>query len=111
MSVPSTHGADRSSLHDLIPAKAAVVGDDVATGVPRGVVRGLEGASLEVLRQGAAKGEAVLSARPDDDTIYRVFVTAPRDAMEGKAEAITTTLRDRATGAAAANETVFRGPK
>lgn len=43
-------------------------------------------------------------------TDYRVFVTAPPEAIDDEVETTTMTLRDQATGAEATNAHVFQGP-
>jgi cytochrome c oxidase accessory protein FixG len=74
-------------------------------------VEGLEGATLAVVGQDEAHLErAALAARPDAATTYKVYVTAPRDALAGEAEEITMVLSETAGGAAARPRTVFRGP-
>jgi cytochrome c oxidase accessory protein FixG len=74
-------------------------------------VDGLEGATLSVVGQDETRREQVpLAARADAATTYKVYVTAPRDALAGEAEEITMVLSDTAGGAAAHPRTVFRGP-
>jgi cytochrome c oxidase accessory protein FixG len=72
---------------------------------------GLEGATLAVVGQEREDVIRVeLAAKPDAVTTYRVYVSAPADAVDGAAEDLTMILRDRASGEAARHETVFRGP-
>ncbi|MCC2663953.1 MAG: fixG [Geminicoccaceae bacterium] len=73
-------------------------------------VAGLEGATLSVVGEARA-GPTELAARPDAVTTYRVHVSAPRAALDGEAEDLMMILTDRASGATARHETVFRGPE
>ena len=71
----------------------------------------MPGATLAVVgqdREGESRAE--LAAKPDAVTTYRVYVSAPPDALEGEAADLTMILTDRASGAAARHDTVFRGP-
>jgi len=115
---------DINVLHDRNPLFVTLSNGDIRNGYtvkilnksrePRDYVldvRGLEGASVEVLGLKARGEEIVLPARPDDVTNYRVFVTAPPKAIEDEVETLTMTLRDRVSGESATNQTVFRGPK
>jgi cytochrome c oxidase accessory protein FixG len=74
-------------------------------------IAGLQGATLAVVGQEQeAATRAELAAKPDAVTTYRVYVSAPPDAVDGEAEDLMMILTDRASGEAARHETVFRGP-
>jgi cytochrome c oxidase accessory protein FixG len=69
-------------------------------------IGGLPGATVSVLGEEGA----VLPAKPDTVATYRVYVTAPRTALGGKARDLTFELNDPASGARAKHKSVFRGP-
>ncbi len=57
-----------------------------------------------------AAADGSLEARPDQVATYRVLVNLPPAALSGDTTEIAFQLTDRATGAAARHETVFKGP-
>jgi cytochrome c oxidase accessory protein FixG len=72
---------------------------------------GLPGATLSVIGQEAEAAERIqLSARPDAVTSYKVYVTAPRDALTGDTHELEMVLTEQATERSFEHETVFRGP-
>ncbi|MGI9499693.1 MAG: FixG Ig-like domain-containing protein, partial [Geminicoccaceae bacterium] len=75
-------------------------------------LEGLEGATLDVL--GLAKGDrrmAVLDARPDQVSTYRVFVTAPPTSALEAVQDLHVVLTDEDGGETFGFETIFRGPE
>jgi cytochrome c oxidase accessory protein FixG len=73
-------------------------------------IDGLDGATLSVMGEEGDGGAPVLSARPDAVATYRAHVTAPPGALAEQVQPLTFRLEDRASGAVAEHETVFRGP-
>lgn len=72
----------------------------------------LEGASISVLGlQNSDPHSAVLDAKPDQVSTYRLFVTAPPAAVAEPVRSLSVVLTDQAGGEAFSFETVFRGPK
>jgi polyferredoxin len=75
-------------------------------------VEGLEGAALSVLGlENGEGGSALIDAKPDQVSTYRLFVTAPADSVSEPVEELRVTLTDQETGEAFSFETIFRGPK
>jgi len=72
-------------------------------------VEGLPGAALAVVGQGGSEPVS-LAARPDGVTTYRVYVTAPQDALEGDTGEVTMVLTEHESGSSARYDAVFRGP-
>ncbi len=73
---------------------------------------GLEGATMTVIGHVDEPTETVsLSARPDDVETYRIFVTAPRNNLDGASNDLEFVLTDAATGETVEYETVFAGPR
>ena len=74
-------------------------------------LEGLAGATLSVIGQEThAAPQIELTARPDTVTSYKVYVTAPREALSGDAHDLRMVLTDRASERSAGHTTVFRGP-
>ena len=73
-------------------------------------IDGLDDATLSVMGEEGDGGAPVLSAKPDAVATYRAHVTAPPGALEEQVQPLTFRLEDRASGAVAEHETVFRGP-
>ncbi|RDD61168.1 4Fe-4S dicluster domain-containing protein [Ferruginivarius sediminum] len=73
-------------------------------------VRGIEGATMSVVGQGEGGGDVTLAAQPDSVATYKVYVTAPREAVRGAQADVSFALTDM-QGETALHETVFRGPE
>jgi cytochrome c oxidase accessory protein FixG len=75
-------------------------------------LEGLDGASLSVLGVEAAGGRsAILAAKPDQVSTYRLFVTVPPSAVAVPVMSLDVILTDQASGEPFGFETIFRGPK
>ncbi|NJO36866.1 MAG: cytochrome c oxidase accessory protein CcoG [Rhizobiales bacterium] len=75
-------------------------------------LEGLDGASLSVLGLEEGDGRsAILAARPDQVSTYRLFVTVARDAIDDPVEDLRVVLTDQAEGDAHTFDTIFRGPQ
>ena len=74
-------------------------------------MEGLEGASLSVVGGSSDAAQLVLDAQPDRVETYRVFVAAPRGALDGEATPVRFVLTEVGPdGERAVQENVFRGP-
>ena len=69
-------------------------------------IEGVPGATVAVLGEDGL----VLGAEPDAVATYRAYVTAPRSALREDVQSLSFELTDRASGAEAKHESVFRGP-
>ena len=76
-------------------------------------VSGIEGATLAVLGGSSGSRAAVFSTRPDQVETYRVFITAPRQSLDGESTDISFVLEEDAmeNGENVIQDTVFLGPK
>ncbi len=75
-------------------------------------LEGLEGTTLKVL--GLENGDdqtALLDAKPDQVSTYRIFVTAPSASVHEAVQDLRIVLTDQDDGEAFGFETIFRGPK
>jgi cytochrome c oxidase accessory protein FixG len=75
-------------------------------------LEGMDGATLSVL--GLDKGDgrsALLAAKPDQVSTYRLFVTVPKDSIDDPVEDLRVVLTDQAESDVYSFETIFRGPK
>ncbi|HMA15507.1 MAG TPA: cytochrome c oxidase accessory protein CcoG, partial [Kiloniellaceae bacterium] len=72
-------------------------------------VEGIEGASLDVVGAGATAES--LPVAPDSLASFRVFVAAPREALESDSIDLRFRVVDRQTGDAVNYDSVFRGPQ
>ncbi len=73
--------------------------------------RGLEAADLAVVgHQGRGSGPIEITGEPDSIGTFRVFVTLPRKAVEGKSMPLTFVLEERDTGETIEHQTIFAGP-
>ena len=74
---------------------------------------GIEGATLAVLGGSSGSRAAVFSTRPDQVETYRVFITAPRQSLDGESTDISFVLEEDAmeNGENVIQDTVFLGPK
>jgi cytochrome c oxidase accessory protein FixG len=72
---------------------------------------GIEGATMAVIGHQAESVPSVqLPVKPDDVAPFRVFVTVPRDNLDGKATDLEFVLTDNKTGQVVEHATVFAGP-
>ncbi len=75
-------------------------------------LEGLEGATLSVLGlENSDRRTAMLDAKPDQVSTYRLFVTAPPAAVAEPVGSLYVVLTDQMGGETFSFETVFRGPK
>ena len=75
-------------------------------------LEGLEGATLKVLGLENGDGRtALLDAKPDQVSTYRIFVTAPSASVREAVQDLHVVLTDQDDGEAFGFETIFRGPK
>ncbi len=75
-------------------------------------VEGLDGATLRVLGLEAGNGRAaLLEAKPDQVSTYRIFVTAPSASVREAVQDLHVVLTDQDDGEAFGFETIFRGPQ
>ncbi|MDH5558074.1 MAG: cytochrome c oxidase accessory protein CcoG [Alphaproteobacteria bacterium] len=74
---------------------------------------GIEGATLAVLGGSSGSRAAVFSTKPDQVETFRVFVTAPRQALAGESTDLSFVLKEDAmeNGEDVVQGTVFLGPK
>jgi polyferredoxin len=74
-------------------------------------LEGLQGARFKVSGQEpAAATPGTLAAKPDAVTAYRIYISAPPEALSGENATFWLQLTDRASGDATRHETVFWGP-
>ena len=74
-------------------------------------IDGIEGAALTVVGlDGSPSGDVVVDASPDAIESLRVFVRAPREALDGAATDVDFTLTNLETGSVSRHGSVFRGP-
>jgi polyferredoxin len=72
---------------------------------------GIEGATMAVIgHQTESLPSVQLPVKPDDVAPFRVFVTVPRDNLDGKATDLEFVLTDNKTGQVVEHATVFAGP-
>ena len=75
-------------------------------------VQGIEGTAISVLGLGEGEGGSIeLSAKPDQVSAYRLFVTVPPSAVVEPVTELHVVLTDRATDDSFSFETIFRGPE
>ena len=74
-------------------------------------IDGIEGAALTVVGlDGSPSGDVVVNASPDAIESLRVFVRAPREALDGAATDVDFILTNLETGSVSRHGSVFRGP-
>ena len=75
-------------------------------------VGGLEGVKLSVIGRKEVDDQSVLlDGEPDQVSTYRLFVTAPADAVDEAVNDLEVVLTDQATDEVFGFDTIFRGPK
>ena len=75
-------------------------------------LEGLEGAGLSVLGlEGTDGSTALLDAKPDQVSTYRLFVTVPPATADEAVQDLTVVLTDQAEGEVYSFDTIFRGPE
>jgi cytochrome c oxidase accessory protein FixG len=72
-------------------------------------LEGLPGASLDVV--GADVTAGALAVGPDNLESYRIFVSAPRSALDDDSMDVRFVITDRDSGAQVTYDSVFRGPQ
>ena len=75
-------------------------------------LQGLDGATLSVLGLEEGDGEtAMLAAKPDQVSTYRLFVTVPPTSIDDPVEDLRVVLTDSVEDDVFSFDTIFRGPK
>jgi cytochrome c oxidase accessory protein FixG len=117
--------ADAEVLHDRNPLFVTLSDGSIRNGYtvkilnkarePRTfqlALEGLEDAHLKVSGQEAVAATPVtLAAKPDAVTTYRIYISAPPQALSGENATFWLQLSDPATGHTTRHETVFWGPR
>jgi cytochrome c oxidase accessory protein FixG len=74
-------------------------------------VEGLSQVSYSVVGRDETDGPPILSVAPDQLASYRLFLSAPRDALAGTSTPIRFVVTDTGNGAEIVTDSVFRGPE
>ena len=115
---------DVSTLHERAPVYVELSGNRLRNGYTvkvlnmmrkqghfRLTVEGLANASLSVIGQeGEGKTQVELPVDPDSVGTFRLFITAPKDALPGKSAPLTVKVEDEDTGKVMSHQNLFAGP-